>query len=145
MKYYQFYLRIQQSENYCIKTALRFLIHKPLSLSLHSTILITSLVERISSMEESGRPSFRSVGGERRVEIVSGRGNYQMQPATIFRPESPAPVPSQLPWGFGDPEMKRRKRVAKYKVYSVEGRVKASFRNGLRWIKNKCSQIIHGY
>ncbi|KAL1543988.1 hypothetical protein AAHA92_20897 [Salvia divinorum] len=101
-------------------------------------------------MEESARPSFRSGGGERRLEIVSGRGNYQMQPATIFRPESPPggmepSRASQLPWGFSDPEIKRRKRVAKYKVYTVEGRVKASFANGLRWIKNKCSQIIHGY
>ncbi|KAL0457814.1 UNVERIFIED_CONTAM: hypothetical protein Slati_0408600 [Sesamum latifolium] len=50
------------------------------------------------------------------------------------------------PWGFSiDPEMKRRKRIARYKVYSVEGRVKASIRNGLRWFKNKCSELIHGY
>ncbi|KAL0437668.1 UNVERIFIED_CONTAM: hypothetical protein Sradi_0474700 [Sesamum radiatum] len=50
------------------------------------------------------------------------------------------------PWGFSiDPEMKRRKRIARYKVYSVEGRAKASIRNGLRWFKNKCSELIHGY
>jgi len=49
------------------------------------------------------------------------------------------------PWGFSDSEMKRKKRIAKYKVYTVEGKVKASLRNGLRWIKNKCSQIVRGY
>ncbi|KAL2236577.1 UNVERIFIED_CONTAM: hypothetical protein Sindi_0849400 [Sesamum indicum] len=50
------------------------------------------------------------------------------------------------PWGFNiEPEMKRRKRIARYKVYSVEGRVKASIRKGLRWFKNKCSELIHGY
>ncbi|KAL8458703.1 hypothetical protein ACS0TY_000973 [Phlomoides rotata] len=26
---------------------------------------------------------------------------------------------------------------------SRSGRVKASIRNGIRWIKNKCSEIIH--
>lgn len=49
------------------------------------------------------------------------------------------------PWGFTDPEMKRKKRIAKYKVYTVEGKVKSSLKKGLRWIKNKCSEIIHGY
>ncbi|KAL6896825.1 hypothetical protein ACP4OV_007397 [Aristida adscensionis] len=44
----------------------------------------------------------------------------------------------------GDPaEMKRRRRVAGYKAYAVEGKVKASFRRSLRWIKAKCSSIIH--
>ncbi|TXG63335.1 hypothetical protein EZV62_010329 [Acer yangbiense] len=37
--------------------------------------------------------------------------------------------------------MRRKKRIAKYKVYTVEGKVKASLRKGLRWIKNKCSEI----
>ncbi|KAL3827786.1 hypothetical protein ACJIZ3_016588 [Penstemon smallii] len=68
-----------------------------------------------------------------------------------FHGSPPFPPPYQVevatgkPWGFGDSGMKRRKRIAKYKVYTVEGRVKASITNGIRWIKNKCSQIIHGY
>ncbi|GFQ02460.1 hypothetical protein PHJA_002389900 [Phtheirospermum japonicum] len=60
-------------------------------------------------------------------------------------PEATRPSVPAKPWGFGEPEMKRRKRIARYKVYTVEGRVKASIRSGLRWIKNKCSEIIHGY
>ncbi|KAG8067784.1 hypothetical protein GUJ93_ZPchr0005g15568 [Zizania palustris] len=47
-------------------------------------------------------------------------------------------------WCFSDPEMKRRRRVASYKAYSVEGKVKASLRRGLRWFKDKCSEIFHG-
>ncbi|CAO2162283.1 unnamed protein product [Urochloa humidicola] len=43
---------------------------------------------------------------------------------------------------FGDPEMKRRRRVAGYKAYAVEGKVKASIRRGLRWFKRKCSGIL---
>ncbi|KQK14521.1 uncharacterized protein LOC112269736 [Brachypodium distachyon] len=40
-------------------------------------------------------------------------------------------------------EMKRRGRVASYKAYAVEGKVKASIRRGIRWIKTKCSHIVH--
>jgi hypothetical protein len=40
----------------------------------------------------------------------------------------------------GNPaEMKRRRRVAGYKAYAVEGKMKACIRGGLRWIKAKCS------
>ncbi|KAL7112563.1 hypothetical protein ACP275_04G009900 [Erythranthe tilingii] len=112
-------------------------------------------------MEESGRPSFRSGGGERRLEIiVSGKGQYhggnQMYSTSHppgRTPDSPPVRPESTrqstaaakPWGFSDPEMKRKKRIARYKVYTVEGRMKTSIRNGFRWIKNKCSEIIHGY
>lgn len=49
-------------------------------------------------------------------------------------------------WGrLSDPEAKRKKRVIKYKVYTMEGKVKASFRKGLHWIKNKVSAFVHGY
>ncbi|PUZ57042.1 hypothetical protein GQ55_5G396200 [Panicum hallii var. hallii] len=43
---------------------------------------------------------------------------------------------------FGDPEMKRRRRVAGYKAYAVEGKVKASIRRGIRWFKRKISGIL---
>ncbi|KAJ4719362.1 DUF3511 domain protein [Melia azedarach] len=48
-----------------------------------------------------------------------------------------------FPW-LSDPETKRRKRVAKYKYYSYEGRVKSSIKDGYRWIRTKCSKLIHG-
>ncbi|KAL7172051.1 hypothetical protein ACSBR2_031697 [Camellia fascicularis] len=104
------------------------------------------------------RQGFRYGSGDRRLEIVSGKsfgGANQ-----TYMPRSPADLPrvngtsqssasaaapASKPWGFNDPEMKRRKRIAKYKVYTIEGRVKASIRNGLRWIKNKCSEIVHGF
>ncbi|CAI9774288.1 unnamed protein product [Fraxinus pennsylvanica] len=106
-------------------------------------------------MEDMGRPSYGG-GGDWRPKTVSGKSSFGNQMyATSSQPRSPdlPPVPSVTrpsqvaakPWGFNDPEMKRRKRIAKYKVYTVEGRVKASIRNGFRWIKNKCSELIHGY
>ncbi|XP_039061326.1 uncharacterized protein LOC120205545 [Hibiscus syriacus] len=93
-------------------------------------------------------------GPGRRMEIVSGKNTSVVASNQIFSgsPDLP-PVPARTsqassnskPWGFTDPEMKRKKRIAKYKVYTVEGKMKASLRKGFRWIKNKCSQIVRGY
>ncbi|KAG6749821.1 hypothetical protein POTOM_046891 [Populus tomentosa] len=70
--------------------------------------------------------------GDRRLEIVSGKGFGFGNSNQIFatRPHSPnvASIPprrslssSSKPWGgLTDPEMKRKKRIAKYKVYTVE-------------------------
>ncbi|KAJ4722067.1 DUF3511 domain protein, putative (DUF3511) [Melia azedarach] len=46
---------------------------------------------------------------------------------------------------INDPEVKRQRRIAKYKAYAVEGKMKSSFRNGFRWVKNKYCQLVHGY
>lgn len=46
---------------------------------------------------------------------------------------------------FADPELQRKKRVASYKMYSVEGKVKGSFRKSFRWLKNKYSQVVYGW
>ncbi|THU70910.1 hypothetical protein C4D60_Mb08t29980 [Musa balbisiana] len=48
-------------------------------------------------------------------------------------------------WCFGDPDAERRRRVASYKAYSVEGKVKASLRKGFNWVKAKCSGIVRGW
>ncbi|OMP12104.1 hypothetical protein COLO4_03470 [Corchorus olitorius] len=37
----------------------------------------------------------------------------------------------------GNPELKRRKRVASYNMYTMEGKLKSSFRNSFKWIKTK--------
>ncbi|KAF8392622.1 hypothetical protein HHK36_022970 [Tetracentron sinense] len=102
------------------------------------------------------RPAYRPYGGNRKleIEIVNGKSFSANQIYSIrTRSSDPPPLPtpmtkvsksssskSKKSWSFNDPEMKRRKRIAKYKVYTVEGKVKASFRKGFRWIKNKCSQ-----
>ena len=48
-------------------------------------------------------------------------------------------------WSLDDPEMKRRRRVASYKVYTVEGRVKASLSKSVRWFKNKYLEVRYGW
>jgi len=42
-------------------------------------------------------------------------------------------------------EAKRQKRVMKYKAYAVEGKMKTSFRNGIRWVKDKYCSLVHRY
>ncbi|KAJ4882987.1 hypothetical protein Rs2_33080 [Raphanus sativus] len=44
-----------------------------------------------------------------------------------------------------DPELQRKKRVASYKMYSVEGKVKGSFRKSFRWLKHKYTQVVYGW
>ncbi|KAK8718143.1 hypothetical protein V6N13_045388 [Hibiscus sabdariffa] len=100
----------------------------------------------------------RPYGAERRMEIVSGKNTSAVGSNQIFsgtRSCTPDLPPASTrksqtssnskPRGFTDPETQRKKRIAKYKVYTVEGNLKASLRKGLRWIKNKCSQIVRRY
>ncbi|RZC56259.1 hypothetical protein C5167_015131 [Papaver somniferum] len=113
------------------------------------------------------RSDHRAYGGfDRNFEIVSYNGqmnNYNSrchehgpttaasQPNRSSRGVSTASKNSSTkscsatPWSFNDPEMKRRRRVIKYKCYAVEGKVKSSVCRGFRWFRNKCSEIVHGY
>lgn len=93
-------------------------------------------------------------GGDRRHEIVSGKSYGGASQGTRPHSPDPGPIPPRVsrasrsdlkPWSFNDPEAKRKKRIYKYKVYTAEGKVKASLKRGLRWIKNKCSEIVRGY
>jgi hypothetical protein len=45
-------------------------------------------------------------------------------------------------WWSGDPEARRRRRVAAYKAYAAEARVRASLRKGFRWIKDRCTGLV---
>ena len=59
------------------------------------------------------------------MEVVSGKSHGW---SSTKSPDSTQA--SEMPWRFGDPEAKRKKRIAKYKVYGVEGRVKATLKKG---------------
>ncbi|PKA57253.1 hypothetical protein AXF42_Ash002557 [Apostasia shenzhenica] len=52
---------------------------------------------------------------------------------------------SSLNGWLKDPEFQRKKRVAGYKVYSVEGKVKGSLRKSFRWLKDRYSQVVYGW
>lgn len=47
-------------------------------------------------------------------------------------------------WSFSDPELQRKKRVASYKVYTVEGKLKGSLRKSFRWFKETCDRVVYG-
>jgi Domain of unknown function (DUF3511) len=94
-------------------------------------------------------------GEPRRLEVVKGNvfsiNQIFMTPPreTPYRPPLALPGPKEetkarSTW-FSDPEMKMKRRVASYKAYSVERKVKASLKKGFRWIRCKCSELIHGW
>ncbi|OMP12256.1 hypothetical protein COLO4_03364 [Corchorus olitorius] len=43
-----------------------------------------------------------------------------------------------------DPELKRKKRIASYNVFTMEGKLKSSVRNSFKWIKSKFSESRYG-
>ncbi|PKA58383.1 hypothetical protein AXF42_Ash013889 [Apostasia shenzhenica] len=85
-------------------------------------------------------------GDRRQLEVVSGKAYSAAQHPylTYIRTPDHHPRSPAARWCLSDPEMKRRRRVAGYKIYTMEGKVKASLRKGLRWIKGKCSELVHG-
>lgn len=46
--------------------------------------------------------------------------------------------------GLCEAEIQRKKRVAAYNVYGVEGRVKGSMRKSFKWFKETCSNVVYG-
>ncbi|KAJ7973289.1 DUF3511 domain protein [Quillaja saponaria] len=48
---------------------------------------------------------------------------------------------SVVSW-WNDPELKRKRRVASYKFYAAEGKLKHSLKKGFRWLKIKCIRIV---
>ncbi|XP_021303819.1 uncharacterized protein LOC110430456 [Sorghum bicolor] len=74
------------------------------------------------------------------------RGGVQVQPpASSHGGGGGGSDGRALSWWSGDPEAKRRRRVAGYKSYAVEARVKASIRKGFRWIKDRCTGLVRRY
>ncbi|CAH8281728.1 unnamed protein product [Eruca vesicaria subsp. sativa] len=47
--------------------------------------------------------------------------------------------------GDNGPELHRKKRVASYKMYSVEGKVKGSFSKSFTWLKHRYTQVVYGW
>jgi hypothetical protein len=93
---------------------------------------------------EYDRPSRNEVVpyGDRRLDVkTASRSPPPPLPASTRGGGGGGGVASA--WCFSDPEMMRRRRVASYKAYSVEGKVKSSLSRGFRWIKAKCSELIH--
>ncbi|KAK6917348.1 Protein of unknown function DUF3511 [Dillenia turbinata] len=98
------------------------------------------------------RSSYRAIDGCRNLQNVIIKGGYGVNNLYYAQSRSPQPqyhysmqmnkvVPSSS-WSFNDAEMKRKRRVIKYKLYSMEGKVKSSIKHGFRWFKRKCARMI---
>ena len=112
-----------------------FLICIVVSLGSSISILIIYIIYNWIDLEKlrmEGRPSSFVVSGKVKYDI------YGSPPRTSTSSKKPAYTNTSS----SDRESKRRKRIAKYKVYTIEGRMKASFRKGIRWIKSK---FIHTF
>ncbi|KAL7095990.1 hypothetical protein ACP275_10G057100 [Erythranthe tilingii] len=48
-------------------------------------------------------------------------------------------------WSFSDPELLRKKRVASYKAYTVEGKMKGSIKKSFRWLKERYTLMVYGH
>jgi Domain of unknown function (DUF3511) len=46
---------------------------------------------------------------------------------------------------LNDPEFQRKKRIAKYKSFTVERKVKGSFTKSFRWMKDRYYKIVYGW
>ncbi|KAF0918223.1 hypothetical protein E2562_023152 [Oryza meyeriana var. granulata] len=102
-----------------------------------------------------GRPDFRS------YSYSSGAASYQYQyeygggesgkvgywgSVAEELPEQAKRSKSKRRWlALGDPDLERKRRVASYKAYSVEGKVKGSFRKSFKWIKDRYLHLVYGW
>ncbi|XVF38814.1 hypothetical protein REPUB_Repub20aG0134500 [Reevesia pubescens] len=116
----------------------------------------------------------RTFGGEWKLEMKGGNTNCSSsnQPSSYRSssvPDPPPPQPiclwtpsstckdidkynksyynyskSNVTRGVGDLELKRQRRLVKYKSYVVERQLKSSLMGGFRWMKNKYCEFVLG-
>ncbi|KAI3443615.1 hypothetical protein Pfo_000280 [Paulownia fortunei] len=65
--------------------------------------------------------------------VVAGGGGEQWK----FKKGKSTNGMASKSWSFNDPELQRKKRVASYKAYTVEGKVKGSIKKSFRWLKER--------
>ncbi|ESQ43814.1 hypothetical protein EUTSA_v10006328mg [Eutrema salsugineum] len=80
------------------------------------------------------------VGGATRSDSSGLQSSIPPPPGAVTTAHTAAPAS----WRFIDPETKRKTRIATYKAYVMERKVKSTVKKGFRWMKNRCSQIING-
>ncbi|KAG8044977.1 hypothetical protein GUJ93_ZPchr0008g12808 [Zizania palustris] len=95
-----------------------------------------------------GRPDFRSYSYSGSSAAASSY-QYQYEYGGRVGPvaeEEVSKSKSKRRWlALGDPDMERKRRVAAYKAYSVEGKVKGSFRKSFKWIKDRYLHLVYGW
>jgi hypothetical protein len=93
------------------------------------------------------RPDFRSLsysaggGGGGAMSSYAYQYEFGAGAEDVNRGSSKSKRGRWLP--LGDPDMDRKRRVASYKAYAVEGRVKGSFRKSFKWIKDRYLHLVY--
>ncbi|XP_019186578.1 PREDICTED: uncharacterized protein LOC109181282 [Ipomoea nil] len=77
------------------------------------------------------------------VRSSKNRG-YHAPPRSYGREREICKAEKSIMW-HSKRELKRRRRIVKYNLYSMEGKMKDSFNNGYRWLKRECFRIFHGF
>lgn len=113
-------------------------------------------------MENFGSPN--GYGGDRRVEfnginqetavdqmyVARSRGQPPSRRIVCMKKRksssnnSASLIFSVKSW-YNNSEQKRKRRMTKYKIYAMEGKVKKSLKKCYNWIKKQCFHIVHGY
>lgn len=91
---------------------------------------------------EPKRPMDGTVRGGIGAQMHVGVSPYRSAepPAPALQRRLGVAGPSEKSW-WRDPETRRMRRVARYKLYSAEGRLKASVRNVFCWLKRQCAWV----
>lgn len=96
------------------------------------------------------RPDFRSysysAGGSGGMGTSSYSYSYQYEYGGLGAVEEVKRSKSKRQWlALADPDLDRKRRVAAYKAYGVEGKVKGSFRKSFKWIKDRYLNLVYGW
>lgn len=73
------------------------------------------------------------------------RGNMAAMEVTRPGMKHRSKVSSRSKSWFESRDMGRRKRVVMYKWYAAEGKIKKSFKKGIKWVKHQCSKIANEF
>ncbi|KAJ0488505.1 hypothetical protein HanHA300_Chr12g0433581 [Helianthus annuus] len=73
------------------------------------------------------------------------RNMKNLRSYTTWNRNTKKPTSNSKNWSLSDPELQRKKRVASYRVYSMESKMKGSFKKSFGWIKHTYTHLLYGY
>lgn len=92
-----------------------------------------------------GGMQIQPYNGNQAGDFRSYSASYGTRDNSIYDVKKEKSIERSKSWGITDPELQRKKRVASYKMYGVEGKVKGSFRKSFRWLKQRYTQVVYGW
>jgi len=95
-----------------------------------------------------GRVQFNRIDQNTSVDQMYVARSRRRAPPSALSKTRPGPPSSSLVFSIkaclNDPERQRKRRVAKYNSYTVQGKLKNTLKKGCRWIKRKFQLIVRG-